>query len=251
MPFRFEHLRLFSTSGPIWVLYLTLLASSLSFAMGIRPKLSGTVATLLNVLFVARNPGATWGWGMMIQPFMFYTIFAASDKQWSVRGWWRTYRGKPRDPTQWTCPAWPQRLFQIHVTCVFLVLWSRFDEQSWLAGQALPFVLTNRDWGRFDFDFSPYFGVLEVASVAALALECAAPIALWIRPIGKFWALALIGLFATLVVTSSVGWWDFMMMFVLAVFLPTEWLARFLAFADAPTRPAESSSDVTCDGPTD
>ena len=84
----------------------------------------------------------------------------------------------------------------------------------------------NRDWSRLDFDFFPYFWVLEIASRIALGLETLAPLMLFIKPIGKYWALALIGLFATLVVTTSVGWWDFMMMTVLVLFLPPEWVAR-------------------------
>ena len=242
---RLDVLQHISTSGPIWSLYLILLISSLFFAMGIRPKISGTIALVLHVLFVARNPGATWGWATMIQPFMVYTIFAATREHWSVTSGWLAFRGNPRGPTQWTCPAWPQRLLQIHLTCVFLVLWTRFDEQSWLTGQTLAFALTNRDWSRFDIDLYPYFQWLEFASVSALVLECGAPIALWIKPIGKFWALGLIGMFVMLTVTTSVGWWDLMMICVLVVFLPAPWLERLmrpLVGSAAPTPQASSTA---------
>ena len=246
---RFNLLQPVSSSELIWILYLVLLASSLFFAMGIRPKLCGSIALLLHVLFVARNPGATWGWATMIKPFMLYTILAATSKQWSVAGWWRNFRGNPRGPTEWTCSAWPLRLLQVHITCAFLVLWSRLDEQSWLTGQTLAAALVNRDWGRFDIYWYPYFDWLESFGVAALVLECGAPIALWIKPIARYWALGLIGMFATLVVTTSVGWWDFMMIFVLSAFLPPEWLerlirpfARSIAATSSPSTTADRSS---------
>ena len=162
----------------------------------------------------------------MLQPFMLYVICGANRQQWSVSQWWRARRDPAEAPVEWMMTAWPQRLFQIHITCAFLVLWSRFHEQSWLDGQALPYALMNRDWARFDIDFFPYFGLLEIASRMALVLEVGAPIALWIPEIRKYWALGLMGLFASLTITTSVGWWDFMMLTVLVFFLPTEWLAR-------------------------
>ena len=223
---RVDLIQRMTTSEPVWVAYLALLASALLFAMGVRPKLFGTLTLLLHIAFVDRNPGATWGWATMIKPFLLYTTLASTPNQWSLTGWWQDLRGNPRPPTRWTCSAWPQRLLEIHVTCVFLVLWSRFDDQSWLSGQALASALVNRDWGRFDIEWYPYFEWLELASIGAFVLECGAPIALWIKPIRPYWALALIGMFATLVVTTSVGWWDVMMICVLTVFLPAEWLER-------------------------
>jgi len=249
MTYPVEVLKHVSTSEPIWALYLLLLATSLAFALGVRPKIAGTIALVVHILFVARNPGAMWGWGTMIQPFMLYGICAASERNWSLGGWLRARRERARGqsvtPTDWTLPAWPQRLFQIHIACAFLVLWSRFHEQSWLDGQALPYALMNRDWSRLDFDFFPYFPLLEIASRMALFLETAAPLMLFIKPIGKYWALGLMGLFATLVITTSVGWWDFMMMTVLVLFLPPEWIARLPWPREARTMP---SSDGDAEG---
>ena len=68
------------------------------------------------------------------------------------------------------------------------------------------------------------FGLLEYPAVVALILEIGAPFMLWARLIGKFWALAMIGMLFTLVVTTSIGWWDFMMMLSFTMFLPPDWL---------------------------
>jgi hypothetical protein len=220
----FNYLQYVPSVAPIWILYFLLLASSLCFALGIRPKISGSIALVIHVLFVDRNPAAAWGWSIMIRPFLLYSILGSTNQHWSLPRWWREKRGAAPVSTDWTCAAWPIRLYQIHVTCVFLVVWGRLDEQSWLTGQMLASALVCRDYGRFDVDWYPYLGLLEYPAVVALILEIGAPFMLWIKPIGKFWALALIGMFLTLVVTTSIGWWDFMMMLSFTMFLPPNWL---------------------------
>jgi hypothetical protein len=224
----FSYLQHWSSGTAIWLLYLVLLISSLCFALGVWPKVTGTMALALHALFVARNPAATWGWATMIKPFLLYTILASSSRQWSVVSWLRNRAGPARAPAEWTCPAWPLRLLQVHIACVFLVVWGRLDEDSWLTGQMLSVALVSRDWARFDIDWFPYLAYMEWAGLTALFLEVGAPIALWIKPIGKYWALALMGMFFTLVVTTSIGWWDFVMMVALTAFLPKQWLERVI-----------------------
>jgi hypothetical protein len=36
------------------------------------------------------------------------------------------------------------------------------------------------------------------------------------------------GMFLSLIVTASVGWWDFVMIIVLTTFLPAHWLERLV-----------------------
>ena len=226
--YAFTQLRHVQSIEFIYALYTLLLASSLAFAAGLWPRVTGTAALVLHILFVGRNPGATWGWATMIKPFLFYATLAARRDQWSILHAIRSRRGESGPTLEWTIAGWPLRLLQVHVACVFFVLWDRFDEGSWLEGQMLSAALVSRDWGRLDIDWFPYFEWLEYAGVAALVLECGAAIMLWVPKIGRWWALALIGMFATLVVTTAVGWWDFMMLFALTAFLPNEWLAAML-----------------------
>lgn len=224
----FDHLQHVSSDVVIWGLYLALLVSSLCFALGVRPRVSGTIALVLHVLFVGRNPGATWGWATMIKPFLAYAILGASGHPGSAWAWIRRRMGAAVPPAEWTAPAWPLRLAQVHVACVFLALWSRIDKGSWLSGQMLSVALVGREFGRFDIDWFPLLAYLELFGLGALILELGAPLTLWIRPIGKYWALALMGMFFSLVVATSVGWWDFVVLFALTVFLPREWLARVI-----------------------
>ena len=75
----FNQLQFISSSGLIWALYLALLASSLCFAMGVRPKISGTLCLILHALFVGRNPASAWGWSIMIRPFLLYAILGSQS----------------------------------------------------------------------------------------------------------------------------------------------------------------------------
>jgi hypothetical protein len=220
----FDQLQHASSGALVWTLYGALLASSACFALGIRSRWTGLLALVLHTLFVGRNPASFWGWSTMIKPFLIYAILAARPGHLGVEQWWRRRRGGITAPRDETCSAWPLRLVQFHVACAFFVLWQRVDKESWLSGQMLFAALQCRDWGRIDFDWHPYLGVLEVAGVAALVLELSAAFLLWVPVVRRYCALALIGMFATLVLTTSVGWWDFMMLFALATFLPDTWL---------------------------
>ena len=51
---------------------------------------------------------------------------------------------------------------------------------------------------------------------------------LWLKGIGKWWALALVGLHLNLELFSRVDWWQMMMIPLLLVFLPAPWMCALL-----------------------
>lgn len=222
----FDYLQHVQSGAVIWTLYIALLVSAACFALGVWPGATGVTALVLHSLFLSRNPAATWGWATMMKPFLLYAILASAGGQASALAWARKRLGAVVPAIVWTGPAWPLRLVQVHVACAFLALWARIDEGSWLSGQMLPVALAGREFSRLDLDWFPLFGVLQILGIAALILELGAPLALWIEPVAKYWALALMGMFLILIVATSVGWWDFMMLVALTTFLPERWLRR-------------------------
>jgi hypothetical protein len=70
--------------------------------------------------------------------------------------------------------------------------------------------------------------LLVVGNYASLFLEVVAPIALWIPTIGPITALGLIILHAALEISTTVGWWQIVMMSAVTVFLPATWTHRTL-----------------------
>jgi hypothetical protein len=216
-----------TSAESIWVLYWILLVASLCFALGFRTRTAGVIALLLHSVFHARNAYAFFGWPVMMKPFMLYVLMAPVGRFGSLDAWLRRHR-EPLVPVRdWIAPAWPLRLLQVHLCTMYAEAgWSRITDAGWFKGEMVFVALTDRRFGRFDFDWYPYLPLLRPASYVAFILEPLAPLMLWLRVIGPLWALALIALHLGLEIFANVGWWQFMMMTTLSVFLPTEWLSR-------------------------
>ena len=152
--YAFTQLRQVQSIEFIYALYTLLLASSLAFAAGLWPRVTGTAALLLHILFVGRNPGATWGWATMIKPFLFYATLAARRDRIACRidHWSRRVWPDARVDDRRLAPApaaGPDRLRVLRVV------------GSLRRGQMLSAALVSRDWGRLDIDWFPYFEWLE------------------------------------------------------------------------------------------
>jgi hypothetical protein len=212
----------------IWALYFLLLLSSLCFALGFRTRTAGVIALVLHTLFHARNAYAFFGWPIMMKPFMLYVLMAPVGRFGSLDAWLRRHREPWTPVREWVGPAWPLRLLQVHVCTMYAEAgWSRLTDPGWLKGEMVFVALTDRRFGRFDFDWYPYLALLKPPSYVAFVLEPLAPLMLWLPWIGPIWALGLVALHLGLEVFGNVGWWQLVMMTALVVFLPNEWLARF------------------------
>jgi hypothetical protein len=222
----------------IWVLYAALLLASLAFAAGAFTRTSGTVALLLHALFHARSFTTSGGWALLIKPLLIFVVLAPAGRFASIDALRRRRAANPTDDVtgSWMGPGWPIRLLQMQVCAMYAVNWSRLDDPAWLDGRILAIPLVDRWFGRFDFDWLAVGTPLEWLAYAALALELLAPIALWIRGIATPWALALIGMHASLELLTNIGWWQPMMIACLTLFLPSAWLARSLGAPFEPSR---------------
>lgn len=218
----------------IWLLYLTLLAASLCFAAGAWTRTSGLIALLLHALFHAHNPSAYLGWAVMLKPYLFFVAMSGAGRYASIDAWRRGGLSAGKRLEDWMGPAWPVRLLQMQLCTMYAAAgWSRLDDPAWLSGNMLLYALDGRTFGRLDVDWFPLASPLRTFSYGAFVLEPLAPFLLWVRGVGKWWALALIGMHVTLELMTDVSWWQWMMIPLLTVFLPTDWLCALLR---APTR---------------
>lgn len=213
----------------IWALYLVLLVASLCFAAGAWTRTAGLVALLLHALFHARSAYAYLGWAVMLKPYLFFVVMSAAGRYGSVDAWRRGGESARVRLEDWMGPAWPVRLLQMQLCTMYAEAgWSRLDDPAWISGDMLFVALDGRIFGRFDVDWFPLAAPLRILGLGAFVLEPLAPFLLWVRGIGKWWALALMAMHVTLEITTNVSWWQWMMVPLLTVFLPSDWLCAIL-----------------------
>jgi HTTM domain len=213
----------------VWALYALLLASALAFALGAFTRPAGIALLLLHSLFVARNQYAYTGWAWMAKPFLLYAILAPTGRWCSIDAW-RGGERAARAADGWLGPGWPVRLLQIHVCAMYAVAGgTRLTDPGWLGGEMLFVLLTDRSYARFDADWHGWIPLLAPLSYVAFLAEPLAPVLLWLPGLGTVMALLLMGLHLGLEICGRLGWWQWLMMTALLVFLPPRWLERALS----------------------
>lgn len=220
------YLRYIHAPAVIWILYGTLLLAALTFATGLYTRTSGVVLVLLHTLFVARMPYAVWGWATMIHAFTMYTILAHPGRYVALDAWRRGRKTPNAAPGHiGTAPVWPRRLLQVHVCTMYAVVgWARLRQPGWIEGSMTYEALTNLMFARADLDWHAWMPLLRASNYIVYCLEPLAPVLLWLPTIGPWCAIALIGLHIGLEITTTVGWWNYMLILALLSFLPDTWL---------------------------
>lgn len=196
----------------VWALYAALLVACVGFALGARTRLSGAIVLVLHLLFYARNPFVYEGsWAEFISMPLLYTILAPTGRQLSIDAWRARRSGAPE--ASWLASALPLRLFQIHITTMYVAAaWSRLDLQSWLLGEVVFNAAAGATHGRYPgIDWTAFKPILALGTWGALFLEVTAPVALWIPRLRQLWALGLIGLHLGIELLTNVGAWNFVM----------------------------------------
>ncbi len=235
-PIRVLHLA--GSDGMMWALYELLLLSAAAFAIGLWPRLAGAIAAPLHMVFLAHNPMLDGGWRALIGPFIFYLVLSDCGAQLSFDAWWKNRHQKIAPPPPQVAP-WGMRILQVHLCVMYLVPgFERLDAIGWVQGEMVLRGLLNASYGRFELDWPSVSPALRILTWGVLILEPAAPFILWLRGVGRYWALALITMHVCLEVLMDTGWWQFMMVSALLTFLPAKWLRRGLAPFRARTRTA-------------
>lgn len=214
-----------------------LLASSLGFALGFFTRTSGVIALALHHFFVVSlAPYSYWGWAVHIQALMAYVILAPTGRFLSLDEWWarRRHGGEAIPLHEWIAPAWPLRLVQLHTCTMYAVTsWGRIDDSGWIAGEAVFDSVTVALHAKFAMNWQLLKPLLSAGTYAALVLESLAPVCLWLSRVGPVWAYLLIGMHATLELTTNLGWWSQIMIASLLSFVPPAQLEALLGRVSA------------------
>jgi hypothetical protein len=206
------------------VVYGATLLCSLAFAAGYKTRVTGTIAWLLQLYFFKlRLPLAYWGWPALMQGFMLYVLLSRAGHFYSVDAWLARRRSGEAAPSlaEWTAPAWPLRLLQVHLCAMYATVgWSRIDSLGWIEGHTVFAAVTMQLHSKLVIDWTPYKPILSAATWLVLFLEPSAPFLLWVPRIGMLIAYALLGMHAGLEALTNVGWWGFTVVPGLLSFLP-------------------------------
>jgi hypothetical protein len=219
----------------VWLLFAVMMIASLAFALGAFTRASGVVLLILHMMFFERGANSYAGsWASQYNVFLFCTLLAPTGRQLSIDAW-RKRRGTGgvrsigATASDWLGPAIPVRMLQMHICAVYAAAgWMRFGDPGWLRGEMVYAALTDDWWSRIDIDWFPFMPLLKLMTYFAFVLEPLAPFLLWVRGVGKWIALALMGMHITLELVTNLGLWQFQMVAVLTVFMPPKWLAPIL-----------------------
>lgn len=211
-----------------WWVYWTLIVAASAFTVGLLTPVAGMVTIACHLSFLEATRLHTWGWAPTVPAFLFYTSISPAWARCSVDRWIldrvRRKRGKPAVEMN-RAPAWPMRLMQVHIAATYVgAAWHRIHDGAWWRGEMVYEALTFTFFARFpDLDWFAMRPVLALACWAVWLLELSAPLLLWVPRTRVVWALGLMAMHAGLELTATIGWWQYMMMVVLFVFLPADW----------------------------
>lgn len=138
------YLMAFSDS-PGWVIscYVTLLLSSLLFAVGIRTRLFGPLLWFLQMSFVNRNAWAVSGVPILSNQLLLIVV-------WFDLG---GALGPESRHTKEGPPRWAGLLIDLQMAVLYFKSgFYKLMGKAWVGGDALKFMLANPDWRRFDYD---------------------------------------------------------------------------------------------------
>jgi hypothetical protein len=118
--------------------------------------------------------------------------------------------------------GWGPRLLWVHMGCIYLAAaWHRVDDEAWIRGHILWEALTSSVFSRWaGVDFITVAGPLRVFAYCAWGLELAAPLLLLLRWTRPLTAALCIAMHVGLELSTSVGWWQFIMCACLCAALP-------------------------------
>ena len=169
----------------------------------------------------------SWGWSTVMPVLLFLLAISPARNAWSVDAWIAARRGRP---LPMVAPRWTLRLLQVHVMVVYIsASWHRFDDPGWINGEMVYAAVANSMYTRLPYlDPQPYKALFVVLTYATEVIEVVSPFFLWIRRTRIPVAIGLILVHLGLELSATIGYWQFMMMALLWVFLPVSWAERVL-----------------------
>jgi hypothetical protein len=198
MKFRYSVFQLFPGTTALWIGNTIFLVSLLLLGLGIYPRLSAFVASVLHISFLHRNIGAGYGMDAIATFYLLYLCLADyRDRPAGFHAQAQVHTAHdnhPHSPEHAPAPAqdirsvlgsMAFRLAQIQLCVIYGYSGlHKLKGVYWWKGEGVWSVLANFQMARFDFTWASHFPALLTAmSFTSLFWEVYFPALIWIRPL--------------------------------------------------------------------
>lgn len=212
-----------------WLIFSLTLVFAFFFAVGFITPISGVGLIVTHLAFIEPSHFFSWGWTPTVPAFLWYLSLGPSAKAYSVDAW--IARRWLKRPYSEYASAWSLRLIQIHIVAIYIgASWHRVDDSAWQRGEMVFDAVAYAYFSRFpNVDWHLFRPVLEVLNYVVWGLELLAPLGLVLKHTRLWFAVGLWLMHLGLELTSTIGWWQLMMMSVLFTYFPESWSKRLLS----------------------
>jgi len=218
----------FLIRGETWFYYWFTLLAAACFTVGLFTPLSGIALILGHLTFIEPGRFFSWGWVPTVPAFLWYLSLGPAGRAYSLDAWLARRWWGHRFPT--LAPAFCLRLIQVHVIAVYIgASWHRIDDGAWWRGEMVFDAVEYAYYSRFpNVPWGSIKPILELSNYLVWGLELMAPLGLLLKRTRLFFAVGLWSMHLGLELTSTIGWWQCMMMSVLFTYFPVSWSKKLL-----------------------
>jgi hypothetical protein len=211
-----------------WFTYWMVVISAAAFTLGCFTKVAGLTLILGHLTFIEPGHAFSWGWTPTVPAFLWYLTWGPSNAAYSVDAWAKK-RFFGLSPV--TKPSgWCLRIIQFHIIAIYIgASYHRLDDRAWWHGEMVFDAMAYAYYTRFpNLALMPFKPLMELSNYSVWFLELSAPFGLVYARTRLWYALGLWFMHLGLELTSTIGWWQFMMMSVLFVYFPHHWSEKVL-----------------------
>lgn len=228
------------TADALGPLAAGLMLGSLGLGLGLYTRLSALLLAACHTALIREFHAWTWGWGTTTPLFVLLIGWGGGGAALSLDALRAARRRGARGAAAlWGAPTvsgWGPRLMWVHLGCIYLAAaWHRVDDEAWLEGHILWEALTASVFSRWSsLDLHAAKPALWALSYVAWGVELVAPALLLLRRTRAGIGLLCFLLHAGLELTTSVGWWQWVMCACLVSTAPARWVEAPVARALGP-----------------
>ncbi len=206
---------------------ILLFLGAIGMIIGLFTNFSIFIVLLIHSFFLLTSPTNFWGWGFMIRHYLIFLLFTSSGRFFSLDA---RRKNKILPLKEWKVSALPIRFIQVQICLVYLISsWNRLDSPEWKEGYALVLALNHGVFTRLNYgDFFNLQKLFSGISVITFYIEWIASGLILYGRYAKYLALILISLHLTLELTTTIQYWQHVMILTLLFFLPDKWILSAL-----------------------